>query len=351
MQSFAVTAASSDISLDATRSADASFTVTNNTALEIRGRGDVVPEGQTQKAWFKLDGESVRTFQPGGTEQYQIHVAVPLDVKAGTYTFQMLMASEANPDEDSTLSSVVSVKVADAPAPKRKIPWLIIIIAAVVIIGAIVVFLLLKGGGAKTVFGPDPFDSPSQFSPNLTVTAPSQEKFLGTPNGSGFSQGFSNDTATLTLQDLPKHTQVTVNFDLYVLASWDGNRLDAGPDFWAFGFLQDGLKQFQIQTTFSNTPAASPAATQCFPVNCDPAGPFVMNPAGTGGEAIALNFPSQFGGLVDVPARVYHLTRTFSQSGPNLTLFFAGGVGAGGPALQGAVDEAWGLDNVEVQVK
>src|SRR5947207_2175207 len=44
-----------------------------------------------------------------------------------------------------------------------------------------------------------------------------------TPFGDrGFLGQFGNDSVTLTLDNLPPHTALTVSFDLFVIRSWDG---------------------------------------------------------------------------------------------------------------------------------
>lgn len=63
---------------------------------------------------------------------------------------------------------------------------------------------------------------------------------------------FENGTIFLNLDNLPTHDQVEIEFDVYVIASWDGARTDYGPDYWEWGV--DGAKQ--LRTTFSNAPDA-----------------------------------------------------------------------------------------------
>jgi hypothetical protein len=43
---------------------------------------------------------------------------------------------------------------------------------------------------------------------------------------------FGSQAITLTLQDLPDHSLVTITFDLYLIRSWDGNTLvNTGPSY------------------------------------------------------------------------------------------------------------------------
>ena len=56
-----------------------------------------------------------------------------------------------------------------------------------------------------------------------------------------------NDSLLINLNGLSGHTQVTINFDLYIYDSWDGNDTDYGPDY--FGLSVDGVIH---EWTFNN---------------------------------------------------------------------------------------------------
>ena len=88
---------------------------------------------------------------------------------------------------------------------------------------------------ADVVYQSD-FESPvaSEWSnTSISVTPVGGRNFLG-PLGAG--------TTTLTLNGLPDNQSVTVEFDLYVINTWDGNQLidplsepphTVGPDVWS----------------------------------------------------------------------------------------------------------------------
>ena len=69
-------------------------------------------------------------------------------------------------------------------------------------------------------------------------------------DGRRFLGQFGNDTVTLTLDDLPPHSTVTVSFDLFIIHTWDGNYNRYGPDFWSLS-VTDG--PVLLRTTFSNS--------------------------------------------------------------------------------------------------
>ena len=155
-----------------------------------------------------------------------------------------------------------------------------------------------------------------EWSHQNVATSPSGgRRFLGQ---------LGNDTVTLTLDALPAHSSVVVTFDLYILATWDGNSTTFGPDYWR---LSVGGGPTLLETTFTNQ-----GAHQAYP---DWVGEGDW-PGRTGAaEIVSLGYASQ-------PDSVYRITRSFSHSAESLALVFEAW------HLQGIGDESWGLDNVKV---
>ena len=58
---------------------------------------------------------------------------------------------------------------------------------------------------------------------NMDVTPVGGRRFLGR---------FGNDTATLSLSNLPPHAAVRATCDLFFIHSWDGSCSDFGPNLW-----------------------------------------------------------------------------------------------------------------------
>jgi serine/threonine protein kinase len=166
----------------------------------------------------------------------------------------------------------------------------------------------------------------SEWSSHLTDITQNGRRFLGQ---------FGNDTVSLTLGDLPAHTDVTVSFDLFIIRSWDGNRLPGpGPDVWD---LSVAGGQTLLHTTFANADPSN-IRRQAYP-GTYPGGEY---PGRTGAAEIdTLEFTRQ-----GTPAgnSVYRLSFTFPHSTPSLVLNFSAS------GLQDLLDESWGIDNVEVQV-
>jgi len=153
----------------------------------------------------------------------------------------------------------------------------------------------------------------------------SSRRVEATPAGSRrFLGQFTNDVVNLRLDNLPRHTWVTLSFDLFVLQSWDGNHATVGPDLWSVGI--DGGPTL-LRTTFSNS-----EPSQAYP---DPY-PGGDHSSRTGAAEIDTL------GYQYIGDSVYRLTFTFQHTGRSIAFNFAGS------GLEPAGNESWGLDNVQV---
>jgi hypothetical protein len=152
--------------------------------------------------------------------------------------------------------------------------------------------------------------------------------FLARANG----DPFDTQPVTLSLSGLPGHTSATVAFTLFILKSWDGNRLTnpgGGPD--AFTVTADGATL--LNTSFSYGPPVS----QCYPANCP-----ADNPARSGAvenNTLSAGFLVPFG----YGDQTYEIALTFAHSAPTLRVAFAESSNS-----QGWPDEGWAIDNLRV---
>ncbi len=74
-------------------------------------------------------------------------------------------------------------------------------------------------------------------------------KIDSTPNGNRHFLGqFGQQSISLTLSNLPKHDSINIEFQLFVIKSWDGNDSRQGPDIFKIS-VDDSV---MYQTTFSN---------------------------------------------------------------------------------------------------
>jgi len=163
----------------------------------------------------------------------------------------------------------------------------------------------------------------------------SSSKTDETPAGARrFLGQFGDENVTLTLRDLPAHTEVTVSFELFILRSWDGNNQIHGPDVWQ---LKVDRGPTLLHTTFANVPPDIKDFNQAYPGDY-PGGDYLPY---TGAAEIKTL------GYTEIPApapdSVYRLSFTFAHTASILGLDFSG------QGLQGIQDESWGLDNVKVE--
>lgn len=160
-----------------------------------------------------------------------------------------------------------------------------------------------------------PLPSLAQWSNTTTST---------TPNGHGFLGRFNNQTVSLNLTGLPAHTSVTLDLDLYILNTWDGNFI---ADLVDIG-VQGGPTL--LRATFANN-----SLTQSYP-DSYPGG---SNPARTGAAANnTLGYT--FGG-----DSVYDLSFTIPHSDSSIQFNFLTSTNSG------VDNESMGLDNVMVTIE
>ncbi|MCH7720338.1 MAG: LamG domain-containing protein [Planctomycetes bacterium] len=156
-------------------------------------------------------------------------------------------------------------------------------------------------------------------SPNGT------QQFLG-------EYGLGNSLTTLTLTDLPAHTEITLSFDLYIICTWDGNQDD---DTWEL--RADGTSLMHV--SFANPESK----TQSYPAPFEEAD----NPPGTGAYVInTLGYSCAHPPIDDATYRFPNSDWSFTipHTDSTITIEFEGYTN------QLPDDESWGLDNVSVEV-
>ncbi|HQB50343.1 MAG TPA: PKD domain-containing protein [Candidatus Cloacimonas sp.] len=151
----------------------------------------------------------------------------------------------------------------------------------------------------------------------------SNQSITTSPSGRTFLGRFCNDEVIYTNQNLPPHIKLKIEFDLNIIASWDGN----GPgneEFWKLAADGNTL----LYTTFSNT-----GTNQSYPDN------YPANyPPHTGAQEIdVLGYSYGYWG-----DSVYHLSLEIYHNSPSLQLSFMG-IG-----LEGIDNESWGIDNFQI---
>lgn len=154
-----------------------------------------------------------------------------------------------------------------------------------------------------------------------------------TPTGRIFLGEFSNQAAILTLSELPTHTAIKYNFDLYLIRSWDGNELFlsdgqiVGPDQWRMAV--DGTTQ--LVTSFANW--VSLGQKQAFPGIY----PYASYPA-----QFASSEQQSLGYTINQSPMdsVYQMSYITQHTGDEFKLELSAS------GLQPITDESWGVDNL-----
>jgi hypothetical protein len=211
-------------------------------------------------------------------------------------------------------------------------------------------------------------------TPAILTTAPPDgskgNPFLGEFGGAQDAQGASlpGDVVQLKLT-LPSYTaSVALDFDVYLLRTWDGQGVPfAGPDTFGYGYID----KMQHSTTLMSKTFSNGAGNQSYCrgtslASCAPT--FASDPAQKNqlGFGVALPPPPGSGGPNegDAFSLVYHIHSTdplsYGAGGPipyagggDITFFFFSSglqVQPAGGTHPVTADESWGLDNVRVSV-
>jgi hypothetical protein len=171
-------------------------------------------------------------------------------------------------------------------------------------------------------------------TPTVVETPNHAQRFLGEFGGEKLVNGPPfvrvDQTVSLKLADLPPHRRLTIEFDLYVLKSWDGDNPHYGPDRWKLSVAGGPVL---LDTTFSNNhkTGAYDLSLQDYPAP--------ESPAQSGAAAVNMLGYRFFGDAI------YHLSYTFDHTGPSVQFDFSSSLFEG----KGTDDETWGLDNVRVE--
>ncbi len=188
--------------------------------------------------------------------------------------------------------------------------------------------LIVSDASADVIYTNDFSTSAGSEWSNNTIATSNGEKFLGAS-----ANGFGNGTDTLTLTGLAAHDMVTVNFDLYIIQSWDGNGPNGGgPDDWRLDQNGNNL----LLTNFANYTNGN---TQSYSAATPNGLGFSNAPRSGEFDAGHLGF-----GTGDFGDATYRFSFTFASTASTLALAFT--------SLQNQPpgDEGWGLDNVTVSI-
>lgn len=221
---------------------------------------------------------------------------------------------------------------------------------------------VISDGRAGVLYAED-FEGPVgvEWSSTATDLTPvGVRRFLGQ---------FHNSEVTLTLAALPTHQKLRLEFELFVIRSWDGNTVLSvgalqGPDVWTLNV--DGVQA--ISSTFSNIEdfdgvsfqqawpgdIAFDATSRTETLGARSGDTYLASgPSGSPGnhaprtgaaEVNSLGYDAGTG--VDPMDSVYRIALEFAHENP--TISFAFSANLAGSILPPLADETWGLDNVVV---
>lgn len=184
----------------------------------------------------------------------------------------------------------------------------------------------LPGPGESVLVHFNDFEDPTNtrgYSVENTWLAPGTDqhpadRFLGE---------FGNQGVDLQLTELPDHDWLVIEFDLYILRSWDGLANPTDPDFW--GLQVDGT--WRLRTSFSNM-----GTQQAYP---DELAAGTWDPRTGADETNTLGF--RYAGRESVDS-VYRFKLHHRHSAGAVEIRFSAS------GLSELADESWGLDNVRI---
>ncbi|MCG8686131.1 MAG: hypothetical protein MI892_14730, partial [Desulfobacterales bacterium] len=171
----------------------------------------------------------------------------------------------------------------------------------------------------------------AEWSKPYTVSPPYNDQFaLGR---------FSNESVSLSLDDLPPHTRLRICFDLSIVGFWNGTDrffdIPAGPDIWRLSVVNGPTL---IETTFDThiPPRWHETHVQAYP------GWYGLSeyPAQTGAVGVNVSGPRD---------DLYHLDYIFDHNQSSLVIIFASEQ-IDFPWIDITNNEWWTIDNVSLEI-
>ena len=218
----------------------------------------------------------------------------------------------------------------------KKISLLALVVLAVVALTAAAASAaLIYSNDFQTAVGLGWTASPSG-TPTIT-TAPNGQKFLGTNSNDGILDG---TTMTLSLSGLTGYTITSLDVDLYVIRSMDGNNSSYGPDQWQVTVNGGSGPATLLSSTFSNVTTLGDSFNQSYPNSYPvPGGNFA--PATNSSSTNTLGYTQSYG-YGDSVYKFSFTNLNLPVIGDTLTIQFIQG------GNQSLSDESWGLDNIKI---
>ncbi|HEY6328881.1 MAG TPA: CARDB domain-containing protein, partial [Blastocatellia bacterium] len=189
---------------------------------------------------------------------------------------------------------------------------------------------------ASQLFYVNNFAAPAgpEWSSSSTDTTPCGEQFLGQ---------FGTGTVSLSLGNLPTHTNLTVSFDLYIIRAWSGSVpgtesvTEQAPDIWD---LSVAGGPDLLHTTFSNN-----GNDQAYPGTF----PDADNAAQSGASEVntlgyTFDYGPELGGVAPNDS-VYHINESFAHTASSIEFDFSANLTPAGASI---TQKSWGITNLSV---
>ncbi|MFN8530505.1 MAG: hypothetical protein U0670_18025 [Anaerolineae bacterium] len=142
-QVFEITTAQNSVRLKEDRTGVASFTVSNISGRNIRGRITITADQPDAQAWLSIAGDVERVFNVGGVDQVDVKIAAPLTAPVGSYTFSISAADTELTDDTRYPSPSVSFELLPVQEKPKPINPLLIIIPIIVVLAIIIVLVIV----------------------------------------------------------------------------------------------------------------------------------------------------------------------------------------------------------------
>jgi len=147
-------AASTSLKLRAKEKTEITYTVSNLSGRNVRGRVVLKPDDPAVKnKWVTVTGESEKDFGENGTFQFKVTIDMPANAAAGKYTFRLDAVNANIPDEgdDGPTVGLEVTAVAPNPFPKWIFPVAAVVLLLVIGLVAWLLWPKPKPGPIATV--------------------------------------------------------------------------------------------------------------------------------------------------------------------------------------------------------
>ena len=150
---FNITVPSDSLILDAKRTGQITFTVSNTAGRPLSVEAEVTPSDASIQSWFQIDQGASRHLNANETIQYTVTVHVPDNAAPRDYIFHLVVAEETNPDDNfgDSPSIKVTVPPLTAPPAPKPFPWWIVAAAAVVVILIVAIIVIVVNNNNQRI--------------------------------------------------------------------------------------------------------------------------------------------------------------------------------------------------------